>query len=77
MPQNGHGAVQAVIVLDTQTEALGVLPGTAFEPRHIDRVVGVSQFVDMFRCHEQVDDERLRLIPAHSSDASMADCDGL
>jgi len=77
MPQHRHGPIEAAVVVDAQSQTLRMLPGTPLQPGYIDRIVGMAQLVDMLGLHLQVDGKRVRLIPAHSLQASLAVCDDL
>ncbi|MNF03634.1 hypothetical protein D3C80_2029950 [compost metagenome] len=61
-----HGPVEASILGQIQSQALGMAPGAAFQPGDIHRVVGVAEAVDVFTAHTQIDDEWCCQIPAHA-----------
>src|SRR5690606_34900757 len=55
-----------------QSQMLRMAPGAALEPTDVNRIVGVSQAVDIFGGDPQVDDERLWQIPAHDLCSRLA-----
>ena len=63
---HGHGAVQAPVFGQVQAQALGMAPGTTFEPGDVGGVVGVAEAVDVFAADAQVDDEGCCQVPAHA-----------